>query len=379
MWGAGIGGAVVAFALSPVGRNTWAAMSEGGQSAVLAGLGAGVGVGAMWLYLHYRKQARGLHVDSVDAKIPGFGAVKLKIDVRQRDAGWKIFVELATRISTQKLEPGTGLIREALTSLYKLFELIRGELKSMPPSGKKVGEGEADIEDFALAVLNHAIRPCLSRWHPLLKEWEDKGLPEAKWPLGDDCRSDLEETRLSVVGLTLELGKALGVHEAEKLLGAPDDDSLPKLKSTEEVVAAREQMQTPIDAARKQVGWKIYVELQTRIATQKLDDDAGFLREALASLYDMFTAVRNELKELPGPSKGADGADSIESVAMDILNQDLRPFMSEWHPRLSAWEAEHGKSKEADWPDEAECRAALANTRERVAESTKRLGNLLGC
>ena len=36
------------------------------------------------------------------------------------------------RIATQSLAPRAGMIREALTSLYELFEIVRAELKEIP-------------------------------------------------------------------------------------------------------------------------------------------------------------------------------------------------------------------------------------------------------
>ena len=47
--------------------------------------------------------------------------------------------------------------------------------------------------------------------------------------------------------------------------------------------------------------WKLYVELNTRIATQPLDESDGVLREALSSLYAVFGITRETLKEA-GPA-----------------------------------------------------------------------------
>jgi hypothetical protein len=86
----------------------------------------------------------------------------------------------------------------------------------------------------------------------------------------------------------------------------------------------------------RKAAWKLYVELYTRIATQELKDNQGFLREALTSLHDIFKITREILKEA-GPNV-AEGEQSLGFYAMSILNMELRPFLSKWHPQLSEWE-----------------------------------------
>src|SRR5438876_4543781 len=59
-----------------------------------------------------------------------------------------------------------------------------------------------------------------------------------------------------------------------------------------------------IDVERR-AAWKLYVELNTRIATQPLRPSEGLLREALSSLYAIFGITRDILKEAgPGVARG---------------------------------------------------------------------------
>ena len=51
----------------------------------------------------------------------------------ERIAAWKIYIELLTRISLQPLKPEEGVIREALDSLYKLFQNMRVILEEGGP------------------------------------------------------------------------------------------------------------------------------------------------------------------------------------------------------------------------------------------------------
>jgi len=108
----------------------------------------------------------------------------------------------------------------------------------------------------------------------------------------------------------------------------------------------------------RQVAWKLYIETATRVSTQALSDQAGFMGEALASLYGLFQTTRDLLKG-SRPSVPVPGAPTVEYLAVTMLNRELRPFLSKWHPRLSEWEKEHPDDPESDWPDNAACRDEL--------------------
>ena len=62
-------------------------------------------------------------------------------------------------------------MREAMNSLYSLFGSTREILRK---AGPNVGASHDSVGGIAIAVLNNGLRPFLSRWHPLLLEWEEK-------------------------------------------------------------------------------------------------------------------------------------------------------------------------------------------------------------
>jgi hypothetical protein len=100
-------------------------------------------------------------------------------DDDERRAAWELYVELATRISTVPLETGTGLQRDALTSLYTLFGTTREILRRYGPGvAQPKGGGNASFGALAVTVLNDAIRPLLTKWHPRLQDHEDKRPPD---------------------------------------------------------------------------------------------------------------------------------------------------------------------------------------------------------
>lgn len=93
----------------------------------------------------------------------------------EKQAAWEIYIELVTRISLVTLEEDWGILREALSSLYSLFQTVRtilrqlGPIKSPPDS-----EPTQSCTYLAIKMLNTVLRPLLSKWHPLLKDYEEQ-------------------------------------------------------------------------------------------------------------------------------------------------------------------------------------------------------------
>ncbi len=76
-----------------------------------------------------------------------------------RRAAWELYIELATRISTQPLPPGQGVEGSALESLHALFAITREIMK-------RHGRDAQAFSRIGIAVLNRILRPFLTRWHP---------------------------------------------------------------------------------------------------------------------------------------------------------------------------------------------------------------------
>lgn len=124
------------------------------------------------------------------------------------------------------------------------------------------------------------------------------------------------------------------------------------------------------------VSWQLFVEAVTRISTQRLDDDEGFLREALTSLYGLFATTRDILRAAR-PTAHADGV-TVEYLAVNLLNRELRPFLSKWHPRLREFETAHPELGESQWPYAAECRRDLARLQDETRAYVLSFARLAG-
>lgn len=140
----------------------------------------------------------------------------IETDETQRQAAWALYIELATRITSQPLAPDEGLLREAFNSLYKLFDITRQVLKQTGPGA---GVGENSVGGIAIEVLNKGLRPFLAKWHPKLQDWETKkpeGISqlehEYNWPEKQDCRADLEDLRQGLQEYVKALGEIAGTN-----------------------------------------------------------------------------------------------------------------------------------------------------------------------
>ncbi len=80
----------------------------------------------------------------------------------------------------------------------------------------------------------------------------------------------------------------------------------------------------------KDSAWELYVELITRVATQRLDPDEGNEAAALKSVYELFPLTRETIR------RNGRYCINFTRIAVVVLNQKVRPFTAKWHPRMIA-------------------------------------------
>jgi hypothetical protein len=146
----------------------------------------------------------------------GIGSASWESDPTERKAAWELYIELVTRVAVQPLATQEGLIREALNSLYSLFGSTREILRK---AGPDVGASRESVGGIAIAVLNNGLRPFLSRWHPLLQDWEvtkPSGVSavthEKAWSEEPGLRQELEKLRKDLEKYADALAEIAGVN-----------------------------------------------------------------------------------------------------------------------------------------------------------------------
>lgn len=138
-----------------------------------------------------------------------FLKLKIKANQNEKMAAWHLFIELATRITTQPLSDDYGIEEAALKSLYDFFLKSRQVL---------VEQGRL-AEGFSLTtvyVLNHLLRPFLSKWH---RKHEVHKCFESAIEC-ENFRADLKNLQKELKALAFCLAESAGVKTslAEELL-----------------------------------------------------------------------------------------------------------------------------------------------------------------
>jgi hypothetical protein len=125
-------------------------------------------------------------------------------DPTERRAAWSLYVELVTRISTQSLSEHEGLDREALNSLFGLFQTTRQILRE---AGPNVGASGQSVGGIAIAVLNRRLRPFLANWHPKLDHLETRSAPDSPQIASEEDWTHHQEFRAALAQLQIDLGE----------------------------------------------------------------------------------------------------------------------------------------------------------------------------
>jgi hypothetical protein len=131
-----------------------------------------------------------------------------------------MYIELATRISTQPLREDEGVLCEALESLYQLFPTTREILRRHGPTvARKKGQGEHSFAELAVYVLNYGLRPllasgirCLRIMRPAAMEDRSVVEHESAWNRAGELREALEQLRLSLLEYANLLAEVAGVE-----------------------------------------------------------------------------------------------------------------------------------------------------------------------
>ena len=93
-------------------------------------------------------------------------------DADEKQTAWEIYIELVTRIPLADPDGERGLLREALLSLYTLFQTTRTLLRHLGPKLPAEEGIDRSCAYLAVKMLNQVLRPLLSKWHPLLQDYE---------------------------------------------------------------------------------------------------------------------------------------------------------------------------------------------------------------
>ena len=146
----------------------------------------------------------------------GLGQLEFEPDEVQQYAAWELYVELTTRVALHPLSPEEGFIREALSSLYNIIHVTRNILREAGPS---IAQGPNSLGPVAINVITKGIRPFLSKWHPILFEYEqersreiDQLEHERIWGKAPQFYQELDDLQEQMLVYVEALAKIAGIN-----------------------------------------------------------------------------------------------------------------------------------------------------------------------
>lgn len=143
-------------------------------------------------------------MSSLKIKTP-FLDMEWKPNDEDKNAAWELYIELLTRVTTQKINDNHGCEESALNSIYSLFPLTREIIK-------KNGRHCIEFTKIAVLILNQVVRPFTAKWHKLYLNgaFSDK----------QQClifRKELDELQVILITYTKMLSDMAGVEDLSDL------------------------------------------------------------------------------------------------------------------------------------------------------------------
>jgi hypothetical protein len=201
-------------AVAVIGAVTFSLTSFADSMWVWALLGGAFGafVGLLWPVIRsfaMRHKVEDWRLEEVE--VQGFKFTSAGAQLR---VAWRLFVEMATRVSTQTMEHETGDDGVALKSLYDLFQLTRTAIAEMEPTPSASGN---TAETYALEILNVDLRPFLSKWHPV---WDSSAKtrsdPSQAWAKHQEFGTELQQLQSSIEKRTKGFAQLAGVKNVDR-------------------------------------------------------------------------------------------------------------------------------------------------------------------
>jgi hypothetical protein len=87
----------------------------------------------------------------------------------------------------------------------------------------------------------------------------------------------------------------------------------------------------------RQVAYKIWVELSTRTIGLPISFEHDVLFEIYNSWYNFFSVTRDMIKDVPVSKLHRADTRKIINLSIDVLNEGIRPHLTEWHARFARW------------------------------------------
>lgn len=107
-----------------------------------------------------------------------------------------------------------------------------------------------------------------------------------------------------------------------------------KLKKVE-INVQGQSFEFELDYKLQSIAYKIWVELSTRKIGLQYEDDKDVIVEVYNSWYSAFGIIRTFMEEIPVDEVA--NAKPLIDATMKVLNNELRPHLTEWQAKFRKW------------------------------------------
>lgn len=160
----------------------------------------------------------------------------------------------------------------------------------------------------------------------------------------------------------------------DKILSSSPTDNSGSMRNTDEEIKAFAK--------------RIYIELTTRKAGIPVDEEKDVIEEIYNSWYKLFCLIRDEMKMLPVCYfKDIENSESITGLTNKILNEMLRPHLTEHQARFRDWLEKAKQNKEyknltpqllqKKYPEYETLVKSLKETNQMLIDSVERLHEIM--
>jgi len=176
------------------------------------------------LYFLFRKKIFGW-VKWYEMEFEISGSPKAKFKVRRNSENLyianRIYIELTTRKAALPIDEENDVIEEIYNSWYKLFEIIRDEIKSLPGEYLKNHDSTNALLGLTSKILNDGLRPHLTKYQAKYRWWlkkeQEKGIDDdltpqeiqKNYPEYKELIQSMKEVNILLINYSKELNKLI--------------------------------------------------------------------------------------------------------------------------------------------------------------------------
>jgi hypothetical protein len=117
------------------------------------------------------RKHRSLKPIELNIQLAGIGTIKLQPNWEDVQVAHKIWTELVTRKAAIEIDPENDVIVEVYDSWYALFQRMRQLLADVPSECIRTEKSTQKLVDVAVSTLNLGLRPHLTKWQALFRNW----------------------------------------------------------------------------------------------------------------------------------------------------------------------------------------------------------------